>query len=183
MPERAPPTSAAVRPCAGRPSSMPGVAQNLYMRRVRGQLQLSIEHCAAPGRDWMPLALTENPPVLEAVETTSSLPRSAILPRTHRKGPRRSGETPLPEANPQYRARACQRYQPSTCRARRRRLGDKIRRRLSVHRPAGIGASCLSQVLQELFPSRTALRPCSTFDPQCDTLSGRPPTRFRFPFL
>jgi hypothetical protein len=41
---------------------------NLYMRRVGGQLQLSIEHRAAPGRDWMPLALTENPPVLEAVD-------------------------------------------------------------------------------------------------------------------
>jgi hypothetical protein len=74
------------------------------------------------------------------------------------------------EANPQYRARACQRCQPSPCRARRRRLGDKIRRRLSVHRPAGIGASCLSPVLQGAlsFPD-SLLRPCSTFDPQCDT--------------
>jgi hypothetical protein len=41
---------------------------NLYMRRIGGQLQLSIEHRAAPGRDWMPLALAENPPVLEVVD-------------------------------------------------------------------------------------------------------------------
>jgi AAA domain len=41
---------------------------NLYMRRVGGQLQLSVEHRAAPGRDWLPLALREDPPVLEIVD-------------------------------------------------------------------------------------------------------------------
>jgi hypothetical protein len=41
---------------------------NLYMRRIGGQLQLSIEHRAAPGKDWMPLALNEDPPVLEIVD-------------------------------------------------------------------------------------------------------------------
>lgn len=41
---------------------------NLYMRRLSGQLQLSIEHRAAPGRDWLPLALREDPPVLEIVD-------------------------------------------------------------------------------------------------------------------
>jgi hypothetical protein len=41
---------------------------NLYMRRLGGQLQLSVEHRAAPGRDWLPLALRENPPVLEIVD-------------------------------------------------------------------------------------------------------------------
>jgi hypothetical protein len=38
------------------------------MRRIGGQLQLSIEHRAAPGRDWLPLALKEHPPVLEVVD-------------------------------------------------------------------------------------------------------------------
>jgi hypothetical protein len=86
------------------------------------------------------------------------------------------------EANPQYRARACQRCQPSPCRARRRRLDDKIRRRLSVRRPAGIGASCLSPVLQGAlsFPD-SLLRPCSTFAPQCDTLSGASADPFPVP--
>lgn len=41
---------------------------NLYMRRFGGQLQLSIEHRAAPGRDWLPLALRQDPPVLEVVK-------------------------------------------------------------------------------------------------------------------
>jgi AAA domain len=41
---------------------------NLYMRRIGGQLQLSIEHRAAPGRDWLPLVLKEHPPVLEVVD-------------------------------------------------------------------------------------------------------------------
>jgi AAA domain len=39
-----------------------------FLRRIGGQLQLSIEHRAAPGRDWMPLALRDNPPVLEVVD-------------------------------------------------------------------------------------------------------------------
>ena len=39
-----------------------------FLRRIGGQLQVSIEHRAAPGRDWMPLALRENPPVLEIVD-------------------------------------------------------------------------------------------------------------------
>jgi len=41
---------------------------NLYMRRIGGQLQLSVEHRAAPGRSWLPLALREDPPVLEIVD-------------------------------------------------------------------------------------------------------------------
>jgi len=41
---------------------------NLYMRRIGGQLQLSVEHRAAPGRGWLPLALREDPPVLEIVD-------------------------------------------------------------------------------------------------------------------
>ena len=41
---------------------------NLYMRRSGGQLQLSIEHRAAPGRDWLPLALKEDPPVLQVID-------------------------------------------------------------------------------------------------------------------
>jgi hypothetical protein len=41
---------------------------NLYMRRIGGKLQLSIEHRAAPGRDWLPLALKEDPPVLEVLD-------------------------------------------------------------------------------------------------------------------
>ena len=41
---------------------------NLYMRRSGGQLQLSIEHRAAPGQDWLPLALRDDPPVLEVVD-------------------------------------------------------------------------------------------------------------------
>jgi hypothetical protein len=38
------------------------------MRRIGKQLQLSVEHRAAPGRDWLPLALREDPPVLEIVD-------------------------------------------------------------------------------------------------------------------
>ena len=41
---------------------------NLYMRRIGGQLQLSIEHRAAPGRDGLPLALKQDPPVLELID-------------------------------------------------------------------------------------------------------------------
>ena len=41
---------------------------NLYMRRIGAQLQLSIEHRAAPGRDWLPLALKEDPAVLEVMD-------------------------------------------------------------------------------------------------------------------
>jgi hypothetical protein len=41
---------------------------NLYMRRSGGQLQLSIEHRAAPGRDGLLLAFRENPPALEAID-------------------------------------------------------------------------------------------------------------------
>jgi AAA domain len=41
---------------------------NLYMRRIGGQLQLSVEHRAAPGRSWLPLALSEDPPALQIVE-------------------------------------------------------------------------------------------------------------------
>lgn len=41
---------------------------NLYMRRLGGQLQLSVEHRAAAGRDWLALALREDPPVLEIVD-------------------------------------------------------------------------------------------------------------------
>ena len=41
---------------------------NLYMRRIGGQLQLSVEHRAAPGRGWLPLALRDDPPVLEIVD-------------------------------------------------------------------------------------------------------------------
>jgi AAA domain len=39
-----------------------------FLRRIGGHLQLSIEHRAAPGKDWMPLALNEDPPVLEIVD-------------------------------------------------------------------------------------------------------------------
>jgi RecA-family ATPase len=45
---------------------------NLYMRRIAEQLQLSIEHRAAPGRDWLPLALKEEPPALEVVDQQSA---------------------------------------------------------------------------------------------------------------
>lgn len=38
------------------------------LRRIGGQLLLSIEHRAAPGSDWMPLVLKESPPVLEVVD-------------------------------------------------------------------------------------------------------------------
>jgi hypothetical protein len=38
------------------------------MRRIGGQLQLSVEHRAAPGRSWLPLALRQDPPVLEIVD-------------------------------------------------------------------------------------------------------------------
>jgi AAA domain len=41
---------------------------NLFLRRIGGQLQLSIEHRAAPGRDWLPLELKAHPPVLEVVD-------------------------------------------------------------------------------------------------------------------
>ena len=41
---------------------------NLYMRRIGGQLQLSIEHRAAPSRDGLPLALKQDPPVLELID-------------------------------------------------------------------------------------------------------------------
>jgi len=41
---------------------------NLYVRRIGGQLQLSVEHRAAPGRGWLPLALREDPPALEIVD-------------------------------------------------------------------------------------------------------------------
>jgi transposase InsO family protein len=44
---------------------------NAFLRRIGGQLQLSIEHCAAPGRDWMPLVLKEHPPALEVVDQQS----------------------------------------------------------------------------------------------------------------
>jgi hypothetical protein len=45
---------------------------NLYMRRIGGQLQLSIEHRAAPGRDGLPLALKQDPPVLELIDQQSA---------------------------------------------------------------------------------------------------------------
>jgi hypothetical protein len=41
---------------------------NLYMRRIGGQLQLSVEHRAAAGRGWLPLALSEDPPVLRILD-------------------------------------------------------------------------------------------------------------------
>lgn len=43
-------------------------SSNLYMRRIGKQLQLSIEHRAAPGRDWFPVAFTEQPPSLKVVD-------------------------------------------------------------------------------------------------------------------
>jgi hypothetical protein len=51
---------------------------NLYMRRVGRQLQLSIEHRAAAGRDWFPLALQDHPPAL-ALEMMDQQPASAPL--------------------------------------------------------------------------------------------------------
>ena len=41
---------------------------NLYMRRIGGQPQLSIEHRAAPGRDGLQLAFRDNPPALAVVD-------------------------------------------------------------------------------------------------------------------
>lgn len=41
---------------------------NLYMRRMSRQLQISVEHRAAPGKDWFALALKEDPPALAVVD-------------------------------------------------------------------------------------------------------------------
>src|SRR5262249_21321557 len=38
------------------------------MRRMGRQLQLSIEHRAAAGRDWFPVTFREHPPSLEVVD-------------------------------------------------------------------------------------------------------------------
>ena len=53
-----------------------GLDEPLYMRRMGQQLQLSIEHRAAPGRDWFPIAFRENPPALEVVDQR---PASTII--------------------------------------------------------------------------------------------------------
>jgi hypothetical protein len=53
-------------------------SSNLYMRRMGRQLQLSIEHRAAAGRDWFPVTFKEHPPSLEVVDQH---PASAPVPQ------------------------------------------------------------------------------------------------------
>jgi len=59
---------------------------NLYLRRSGQQLQLSIEHRAAPGTDRLPLTLKVNPPAL-ALEVIDQQPAAA--PTAQPSGPQR----------------------------------------------------------------------------------------------
>ena len=43
-------------------------SSNLYMRRIGGERQLSIEHRAAASQDWFPVVFRDNPPALEVAD-------------------------------------------------------------------------------------------------------------------
>lgn len=57
-------------------------SSNLYMRRMGQQLQLSIEHRAAPGRDWFPVVFREQPPALEVVDQQ---PAASVRPSSRER--------------------------------------------------------------------------------------------------
>ena len=146
---------------------------NAFLRRIRGRLQLSIEHRAALGRDWMPLALTENPPVLEVVDQQPALSRvqPSCRERIEKSSPKR-GNPSLKSKSAVSSTRA-----PAMSVARGRWPRDSNYRGLSTHRSAGVGACCLSRNLQELsFPESLPPRRLRRWTPaQCMLSPSRPP--------
>jgi len=57
---------------------------NLLLRRMGKQLQLSVEHRAAPGRDWFPVVLKDRPPAV-ALEVNDQHPPPAPVQRSCRE--------------------------------------------------------------------------------------------------